>query len=443
MESDMFGGSTQSDRLAKKASADALSYIMDEIPLIIRKTIKKYFKENRDVHVSNLSIITTDDESPVEIAETSYVIYCNNVFKHAKNLTNMIFIAGKSLPLNNMVQLRTIIEKEEFWIDYAGRPIIHLLSLTPYKNDVKFQVNYGKALNTMVRDGIHYLPPEIEIVDLYDSIIHMKDIFDEAVLFSACEENFNKSKKGGVIPPCYEVKKEIIDAVKRSIIVKWLPENKDVILIGSWAYNVVKLTMANLCGNPDRVQLITMRDIKSVQKDLEKFVGSLGFKITISNMKTYDVDIPKEERLKRTTFTATVPSMGGLKQKPFLDVYNYTSYDVAPAFKADGVLIGTKPLLLRFMFIELWSAKLQLVFGKLDAHKYHSKISSIWSMINKIRTDMDQMVKYYVGRFIDKDISHKARIKYRKTEKKKVDHKWFGPYIPYVYLAEHNALVYI
>jgi hypothetical protein len=426
------GSSESSKTLGAMSKKEAVPYIkkMRESLASIFDSVYAYIKSNKELIISDVGIITG---SP-DITNLHITVYGNNVFKHSNNLTNAIFNENKDDPLINTVQMRTIVEKEEFKIDYGTKTIVHMFSLAPY-NPNKPAWNYTKAIVPKVINGYPYLPPEIEIMDLYDKLIVDGEDKDKLALESTLY-NMQKEVSGGSLgKSCADIKRELVDIVKISVVQEWLAGRDDVVLLGSWAYNLWKLGSEKLCINPDRVQITSIRKTSDLISSLTHHIRDImNVNIQIEVSDIHELNLPKEFRTQRTIVSVIIPSSTGIKEKPFLEIFNYITHTPVPSIKLeDKYFIAGKWVICRFTFADIWSMDILEAYGKIDAELYKKRLSALSDLIANVRSNYPKPT-HVIGTFEEYAVSRTVRSKMLSSIKR------FGPYIPYQQMKKSNAL---
>ena len=135
--------------------------------------------------VCNLYKISNIDNNIDSLFDYYYVIYCEICLIHANNIVNNIYdhIKKNIISENNDVDLynsddpntaikflnlKTMSKNEEFSIEYNNRVIVKLYALQKYGKEDKIRV-LNAIIPTSI-DNINYIPPEIEIIDVYQKI---------------------------------------------------------------------------------------------------------------------------------------------------------------------------------------------------------------------------------------------------------------------------------
>ena len=427
------GGSDESNWLADEAIKLAVPHLAEyrSDRDVILESVKNYLKNNREVLIS--SKVKLIDGLDIEYTT---VLCCNNAFKHANNLTNWIYEKNKDLPYINTVQMRTIVEKEEFKIDYNTKTIFHLMPLAPYDPD-KSHWNYTRAITPLEIDQQRYLPPEIELIDLYNQLSingESKQLINtEGILYNMTLTRYKIDNKSDSSPAvsggksCQERKRELLDICKIAIIQDWLPKQQNTVVLGSWGYNLWKLSKKNICINQDRVQICTMVPHKQLTSTIQKFINStINPNLQIVHSETRGLNLPGEFRTERHVYSIVMPDSTGMKEKPFLEIYDILDYIPIPVIKTDGCLIASKYVMIRFLLIDLWSFTILKTFDKIPVLMYNEKLTRIFKCIADIKDNFPIPV-CIIGKFVDYAIFKSNRSKRLSKQSGR-----FMPYIPWL-----------
>jgi hypothetical protein len=150
----------------------------------IFNVVEEYVIKN-NLLVCNLYKISNIDNNIDSLFDYYYVIYCeiclihanniiNNIYEHIKkNITNEtdefdIYNADNPNTSIKFLNLKTLTKNEEFSIEYNNRTIVKLYTLQKYGKEEKIRVINAVVPYTI--NNINYIPPEIEIIDVYQKI---------------------------------------------------------------------------------------------------------------------------------------------------------------------------------------------------------------------------------------------------------------------------------
>jgi hypothetical protein len=373
--------------------------------------------------------------------------------------------------------MNTSVKNEEFVITYDTRMIAKIYAIQPGYMQSQKTASIGKTIHPVIIDKIQYLPPSVEIIDLYN-ILYTGNGYDDAILNITLQlakmvtdktggdireiqksPTFKKKKKkkqkntnelsilanindsdedsdgiddiiGSGEKSCYEKKKNELEAIKIALLRDYFKGRNDMILIGSIGYNWYHRG-DQICPNMERIQIITSVPINEVKHDITQYIEGIGrnYKIIVSD--ELGLMIPKDFRSKKTIFSMVITTIKGPKEKPFLEVFNNTNFELIPAFQANDILIGCKYVLLRFLYIDLWIANFVFTIGKLTKEKYVDRQKKILHYINNIST-IKNIADGVLGTYYDYTIS--------KNELIFNQEQFFGPYNVHSYFKSHKKL---
>jgi hypothetical protein len=398
------------------------------------KIIEKYVVDH-GLLISNLYQITDLSQLIDELYDFKYEIYCDRPLDHANDMINAIFLAIKNHRQIRFLNLRTIIKNEEFTIEFDGRFIAKIFAIQRYNKYTKVRI--FKAIEPLVVQGIPYMPPEIEIIDIYQKLYNGQTqlLQFENILFEKTKQRYGITgayeRNDNHVKSCYEKKKDELESLKISIIKGFLKGRKDIMLIGPLALSWYKVG-ANICPNYDRLQIITSLSAIQLREEINKYLASIGKKYVIEPGDELELMIPKDFRTRRKIFSVNIINERGIKTKPFLEYFNTAHFDVVPGMIKDEVLIGQKFALLRFLFIDLWVAKFVFKAGKMEKEQYFKKIDRLWSVINSAH-DIPPHVDGFLGIYQDFEIA-KKKFNIESTG------NMFMPYYPYKVLEQTGSL---
>jgi hypothetical protein len=405
--------------------------------------IRKYCSEN-DIIVSNVhhlirnntSIECKNLDDLMYIKDFNYQLYADNPLYHANNLINYIHKEltdnTKYKEILDLLRLKTVQKKKEFSIEFDFRIVANIYKIQKQKD--KTLTEY---IRPVVIDNLKFLPPEIEIIDVYHNMYDLEKngnvstnilrLHAEEKLYEQIAVRKDKNMLGG--NECKNRRKELIEYIKLSLVSQWLKDRDDICLIGSWAYDWLK-NEGKICVNREKIQIISKLQVESISVSIEKFVKPMtNFQITY---KEQQLNIPKDFRTKRYTFYINIETERGIVEKPFLDLFNSAEFEIIPFAIFNGICIGDKYVILRFLYIDLWILRLIYALGIITNDIINMKIDHYWFLINEFRGNYGDKLKttnffgIYRNYLVDK-------------KQENLKGKKYTPYIPSIYLAENNT----
>jgi hypothetical protein len=398
--------------------------------------IETYCMENK-LMISNLYELLDKKDDISFIYNKTYNIYTSNPFLHGNNLTNIIHEKSTDEKKKKYIKFKTVKEQEEFIIEYDFRIVATLYKIQKFRSANEYH-EPDKIVKPVNKDGLLLLPSEIEIIDVYHKLYDITK-FDEwqkmtefeDLLFNQFKDRFKKGLIGGY-DSCKERKKDFIESLKFSIVKDWLPEQKNVILIGTWAFNWLTLG-DNICTDIDKIQFISLMNYQELLIELQKYILKFSkFKISV---RQQELHIPKDFRMNRYTYYIHIISERGTVEKPFLDLFNCAEFEIIPYTKTTSsennivLNIGNKYVMLRFLFIDLWVLRLIETMGLISKDILNIKINKNLTIIEKIRDKLGVHLAEgnFMGIYKDYDIAKKRML---------LEGKKFYPYYPHIHYAE-------
>ena len=402
---------------------------------LVYKTIEEYATKH-GVLISNKYKLVPDGEFRNEWLTKTYSLYSTNPFLHANDLVNAIHKATADRPDSEMTRLKTVTEQEEFSIEYDTRILVNMYKLQKGKSD-------NQIVKPVELGGLMYMPAELELVDLYHDLYLMKDTDEnlaiEPLLVKQVEERREAGLLGG---DCKENKKIFIENAKLLIVRDLFAagssgsgetNEKAVILIGAWAYDLLRLGYSGLCTNVEKIQIVSGIDPNELLRVLSKFINDLSpSKITF---REQELHIPKDFRTARFTYYIKA----GGSEKAFLDLFNCPAFELVPclaahtsANKKTTLLVGHPWVILRFLYIDLWVARIIKALGLLPEEVLKKKINYGLLLIDYFRAaDKSFENVKFVG------IHREAQID-KKNDMLSQEKRYF-PYYPALYKSERGG----
>lgn len=411
----------------EKINAKALVIVKKERDQysLVWETIESYCKKYSLI-LSNKYILTDNASAHMNIYDKVYNIYTENPFKHANNLTNDIHSALAKDDNVRFVNMQTLEERSEFAIQYNTRKIATINKLQKRKTH-----NDSNKLIKPVKIGqLLYMPSELELIDIYHTMYNPAtyDQREEAVIYEAeLFKQVSKRKETGVLGSgCREKNRSQLEALKVDLVKNWLPRTS-FILIGAWAHDWIK--RSDLCINVEKVQVLSDVSPKEILDRLQKFVHqSTKFSVVYREQA---LPIPKDKRAVRFTFYVQIQSEKGITEKPFMDMFPTMTYEVVPYKTVQKMRIGTKEVILRFLFIDLWVIRVIRDMGFLTKEILNMKLVYIWKLIEFFRN------VYKIPGDVQFDGVYKNAIIEKKL--KNLVSRQYYPYYPEAYLMSKKT----
>jgi hypothetical protein len=386
--------------------------IHNELSSDIKNTIFKFLQERKLMYVDDLI----------------YTLYTENGYKDSKDLTDQL--AG-IVEDPRFLQMKTTFINEEYMIEYDKRPIVVIIQIEKYK---------GVNLFKIAHPDQNELSPEIQLIEVYHRLydpLHANNWGEllklEKKLLEDVKSRYERKVIGG--GECKSKLLELFNALKISSL-SWI-NNTNIILIGDLALQLISwgLFGTQIINMTDKVQVIG--NLATIEELLKRFLETHS-RFTYSTRKQ-DLHLIGDRRLFKTTFYITAPCDDGLFEKPFLDVFNSTDFELIPHLtsgrfqkKKDKnfpklIKIGNPFVLCRFTFIDLWIIRIIKHLGLVDQNYYDKVLVGIMERITKIKSTKYELINRifgtnYEGNWI-------SEISAKKIEMDKNKKLW--PYSPY------------
>lgn len=448
------------DTIKQKAIDTRIKDDWDKFKIIFEE-VEKYISQNKLI-LSDINMLV----GKTLMYKESYLIYCNNPFRHANNLVNKISEAILSSNDKNAIhngdakwiQLSTAIEHKELSIMYKNRRLIQIYALSERDININTIVQPVKHVGFYTSNTIYLMPQEIELVDIYKKLYspeyanEWKDLLEiEPLLIEKTQERI----KTRAITAGLDNSKNIdINTLKSLLVLKML-SNSDFVLIGNWAVKLIEMGILGgiLHSSYEKLQIITEYNIEKAFEIIKDYVKILIPKYPNEiTYKEHELFLPKEYRTKRYTVYIQLHCIKEnkcpVREKPFIDIFTNGSYELIPWVSSSrfmkkknlqypkNVKIGNPYVLLRFMMIDFWI--LRIVYDKelIMKNIFYKKIEIILANILKIKNpnrlggiiNKAFSLENYIGKYSNEFIYFKDLI----------SQKRIPIYNPFVYKKEHG-----
>ena len=387
-------------------------HVIHDTYISIHATISKYVIDNNLI-LSNVDILVKTLKK-----SNTYIIYGDNIFKHANDLANAIS------KITIYVYLYTNVKNEDFSISVNGTRLIQLFNIPKRL--------YGAVVPIKINNILIY-PPEFELIGLYNKLYNPA-YYDEWEKLNEIELEVRKymytRKKilGGYHSNKKQKKqkKPKESYINTTIIFDWLRNRHDYILVGIHAIFIIK----GLHTTCQKVQIITDSPIEKITSDIQHTIlKHTGFNITHT---THNANISTDPRLKKTVISVTIPTgvQRGTRTIHLIDIFNSGQYELIPYTVYKDLNIGHTNVLRMFMLIDMWFIRILFTLNVVKGHILKRAIDSIFENFKKI--DSIEPSKYseeiYLGTHVD-------LIRYKQ---KQGTYNIFYPYIPEQHRYQKN-----
>lgn len=226
-----------------------------------------------------------------------------------------------------------------------------------------------------------------------------------------------------------------------NIVLDWLKTQREYAIVGNFALTCM---MPGECVHAGVIQIIVgniQSAISSLTAHLEQFIPKAAIEV-----RKYDLQLPTDYRIKKHVVVARV----GHDVYYIANLFNCAGFEMipiatkpAPASRRDATApgrsenlnIGAHPVLLRFLFIELWFTRMVHGFGKMTSSDYSRLVKILFTAIDAthsvylkaIQNDPGpiEVPPSYIGVYINESISKKSN-------------EMVAPYFPAQYKAANG-----
>lgn len=310
---------------------------------------------------------------------SQYTLFGVDIFGHALAISNML---TKVCPY---VRMDTYVKHKEFGITIDNMRIATLFAIDQHTMD---------AMSEKF-DNLKYLTPDIELCLIYYILSNPAkyDYFEEAkdreiVLWKKLRLGQNKKI----------IKKK--SNKYTDIVLDWLKSNPTEYVIVSESGAAIYSGKRPACLRS--IQLVVSNIAFATHSIKEHFAKYAKIKV---GQKTADVGVLGDWRLKKTTIFFTSDDN---KTQYICDIYNAGSYDLIPYVVVGGFNVGIPSVLIRFMFVNLWFAKVMDKKGVAGQQHYSAEtIEYIFEIHDKIYDECDpQLMGIYINEIYSKKIAN-------------------------------------
>lgn len=422
------------DNLKEKAKKDKIKKDRDKFQNFL-KDVEIFISEN-NLLISDIDMLLNKEI----LYKESYTIYCDNPFRYANNLVNILSEKREKSKKNKTLVLKTMIAHRRLSIAYENRNLVFINSISTHGI---LQNNINKIINPIEANGFYsnkkilLIPYEIELIDIYRSLYN-PEMNSEWIELVASEKNLIKEVDKRIKQKIFTGGENIdIDSIKK-IIMFHLLDNTNYVLIGEWAISLIEfgITGGKFKGSQEKIQIISQQPIEIVfdefKKNIESIFNNNPFEITY---KEHELFIPKDYRIRRYTVyiqtTCNNENSCPVKQKNIMDIFTNATYELIPWILSNrfsqkknkeypkNIKLGNPFVLLRFLLIDLWILRIIYNRNLITKNIIEKKINRIWNNVNKIRNpnrlggliNKTFSLKNYIGFFRREDIYFMSIIK--------------------------------
>ena len=242
----------------------------------VYRITEEYCKKNEIIISSVRDLIETEGR---DMSRSDYNLHCSYPYKHAVNLANLIHSN-----VGEWVKMRTVVGHQEFIIEYDMRPLINIYSI-----DIQKNVKLHALIMPVKINGLLYMSPEIEIIDVYHKLYspNNSDEWEELVktegqLYDMVLRRVKDGVFGGGDKPAPSPEDNTdLQYLKYLVLSEFCGEFiKDYVVVGHWAMHVVEASREEdfkMKSSIGKIQVVTAVDIDKAVEPFNVHPTSMSY----------------------------------------------------------------------------------------------------------------------------------------------------------------------
>ncbi|HEY4480497.1 MAG TPA: hypothetical protein VI821_00180 [Candidatus Paceibacterota bacterium] len=315
-------------------------------------------------------------------------IYVDEPFTLARELAQLLAKVAK------YVTVKHVLFDEEIEIAVDSEIIA-----TFYRISNPQIINYIPFINKQIADvsNIHVIPPEVEIINTYHKLYSIEAAKDrdkfaqvEPLLFEMLTKRTRKIKGNAEIPDLSNLSGTRLFRAMIAILADELPGD-DAIIVGEVAYQ----KLSDNAFSSDQLRFISRLEIREFAEKIRRIFAENGgssadLRISWLQQKIY---LPFDSRLRIYRVYAEI----GEYKRRICTVYNSATYEIVPYVKRKDVPIGSRFVLLRFIFIEIWQYKIMRKIEAIDVATMENAVEELLEIAENVRAMTAEETLHYTG----------------------------------------------
>lgn len=345
------------------------------------------FIADKTLIISDASLLTS-----IWTAETTekyrFNVYVDDPFALARELAQLLAKVAK------YVTVKHALFNEEIEIAVDSEIIA-----TFYRISNPQVIDYIPFINKQIADvsNVRVIPPEVEIINTYHKLYGVEAAKDrdkfaqaEPLLFEMLTKRTRKIKGSAEIPDLSNLSGTRLFRAMIAILADELPGD-DAILVGEVAYQ----KLSDNAYTSDQLRFISRLEIREFAEKIRRIFaenGGSGADLRVSWLQQ-KIYLPFDSRLRIYRVYAEV----GEYKRRICTIYNSATYEIVPYIKRKGVPIGSRFVLLRFMFVEIWQYKIMRKIEAIDVTTMEKAVEDLLEIAEKIRAITAEETLHYTG----------------------------------------------
>lgn len=332
--------------------------------------IKSYCKNSNSVLISDINRLID-----VDTILDKLTLYSFNFKEDSKNITELLY-----KKLNDKFTNYNLVSKHLAIIKYKFRTVCEIHAFGLEKID-------KKLLTPIISKSDKLLPPEIEIIKIYNDLCDLETENDNIDKILDLEDKLIKKictrKEQKVFGGKDKLKN--VDFYKHKIMTEII-KNSDNVLVSD-SINVPKYDIKIITKNP-----------KLLLKELHNLIGDIYI------YKKINIIIPQDPLIEIINVYINIDG----KKYKILSIYNETKYKPIAIRVIDGYNIANKYTYLKYLFIDFWNIRILYYNGKIQKQTYQFLFDKIWNLIISTRKQKNIKEKY-IGNYVNSTVYNKIK----------------------------------
>jgi hypothetical protein len=400
---------------------------------VIEKYVAQYTEANAlAIYMGGSIGIDMLFRRPRTLDDYDYILYSEEAFMHANDLTNEIAKTQDYDKGGFVVMLITKIPYKTYEIQVDGRTMVKFIAIGGKQQTHASQKTNTHNLILPIKEKSYHghivliLSPEIYLIDTYHTLTSPQmvgewatSLRDETKLFQLTKRRlddgiFSKDRLAAA-PPTEgaaetEVTRKLQKTIEQTLLTKVVNKNANLILIGEHALRILNGYEKFIEGDGDFIMSSMVVNIigneNEIYEAVKKVITALPGCERMPVVKaSRNVPILEDFRLKRCVIKAGPEG----KQREIMYVYNSTQYDPVPFSiveprnpknvggapkhlaskkETDSISLGTPFTLLRFLLIDIWVVRYIHQLGMIDENFAKKRLANLIKHFIGLRTKM-------------------------------------------------------
>lgn len=345
------------------------------------ETAEKFIAQN-DILIGGKTACDLAAGRPLNRDSFFWELYCDSTYSISRQLAVALANTRSPHVPARTTELQTNIKHVEFSIFINARPLFKIYELNKYRGVKLAEVMTPHILTGYYGNTIKCISNELLLVDIYRQLYSPSRLAEwtsaldtESKLFAAN----TTATTGGA--------ENIVDK-----FVKNIP--KDAVIIGDYA-----LALMGRTPTGRKIQIISEISGEEILKRFPR-----------TTVEKHKLNIPSDFQIKKYT----VYTSDGRSQTPVIEVFNSSKFELIPWVKIGGYKVGNPWVLLRFIFIDIWTVR---VIMKMTGKDLSSRIQKLYSNATSTRAVVMKNIESsfqltnYTGKYISEQVAKKKLIK--------------------------------